>query len=78
MEKSVLRSGVHSSVMSRIGICILDFLPWMGFPFFSFFFVVGEPFGRALTSGIATAEDLVKHRSPALLGAFSLVWRNYA
>ena len=77
MEKSVSRSGVHSSVMSCIGICILDFLLWTGFPFFRFF-AVGEPFGRALTSGIATAEDLVKHCSPALLGAFSLVWQNYA
>ena len=77
MEKSVLCLGVHSSIMSRIGVCILDFLPWTGFPFFRFF-AVGEPFSRALTSGIATAEDLVKHCLPALLRAFSLVWRNYA
>ena len=37
-------------------------------------FVVEEPFGRALTSGIVTAKDLVKHCLPALLGAISLVW----
>ena len=42
------------------------------------FFAVGEPFGRAPTSGIATGKDLVKHHSPALLRAFSLVWQNYA
>ena len=41
------------------------------------FFAVRELSGRALTSCIAAAEDLVKHRSPALLGAFSLVWQNY-
>ena len=66
LERNVSHWGLH------LGFPSVDVISLFSF------FAVREPFGRALTSGIATAEDLVKHRSPALLGAFSLVRRNYA
>ena len=65
LERNVSHWCLHLGFPSMDGISLFSF------------FAVRELFGRALTSGIATAKDLVKHHLPALLRAFSLVWRNY-